>query len=88
MEHRTADIKFLDLCEEIDYWKERAKKAEEDAEYWQTEYRKHLNESMISAKKGVANALMFALSVRDDEDGNLVINKDDREKLAENLKTE
>ena len=70
---KTADIKFLELCDEIDYWKERAKQAEEDAKYWQEEYSKHLNEGLVSAKKGVANALMFALSVRDDENGNLVI---------------
>jgi hypothetical protein len=88
MEIRTANIKFLDLCEEIDYWKDRARKAEKDAEHWQTEYTKHVNEGLASAQKGVANALMFALSVRDDEDGNLVIDKDKRQKLAENLKTE
>mgnify|MGYP006308712481 CR=1 FL=1 len=87
MENRTADIKFLELCDEIDYWRERTKKAEADAEYWQTEYTKHVNEGLVSAQKGVANALMFALSVRDDEDGNLVIDKDKRQELAENLKT-
>jgi hypothetical protein len=83
---KTVDIKFLDLCDEIDYWKERAEKAEKDAKYWQEEYSKHLNESLASAQKGVANALMFALSVRDDENGNLVINKDDRKMLAENYR--
>jgi hypothetical protein len=83
---KTADIKFLDLCDEIDYWKERAMQAEKDAEYWQQEYSKHLNESLVSAQKGVANALMFALSVRDDENGNLVIDKENREKLAKNYK--
>lgn len=83
---KTADIKFLDLCEEIDYWKERAEAAEADAKYWKDEYSKHLSESLASAQKGVANALMFALSVRDDENGNLIIDKENRKELAKNLK--
>jgi hypothetical protein len=85
---KTADIKFLDLCEEIDYWRERAEKAEADAEHWKEEYSKQLDSSLKSAQKGVANALMLALSVRDDENGNLVIDKKDRERLAESFKSE
>ena len=85
---KTADIKFLDLCEEIDYWKERAEKAEKDAKYWQEEYSKQLDSSLKSAQKGVADALMLALSARDDENGNLVIEKKDRKRLAETFKSE
>lgn len=37
----------------------------------------------IWAGAGMANALRFALSVQDDEDGNLVISKENRQSLAE-----
>jgi hypothetical protein len=85
-QERTIDIKFSDLCDEIDYWKARTMKAEEDADYWKNEYTENLNKNLASAQKGVANALMFALSVRDDENGNLVIDKENRKTLAENYK--
>lgn len=84
---KTVDVKFYELCDEIDYWKERTKVAEDDAKYWKDEYSKHLNESLVSAQKGMANALMFALSVRDDENGNLVIDKDARKELAESYRS-
>ena len=81
---RTADMKFIELCDEIDYWKA-------EAEHWKKEYKdmradniKRMNESMESAKQGVANALMFALSVEDQPDGSLKINKDNRKHLADN----
>lgn len=85
---KTADIKFIDLCEEIDYWRERAEKAEKDSKHWQEEYSKQLDSSLKSAQKGVASALMLALSVKDDENGNLVIEKEDRQKLAKTFKSE
>ena len=83
---RTVDYKFAELCDEVDRWKD-------EAEYWQNKYDEEVqrsiqqsNESMEAAKKGVANALMFALHVQDDENGNLVIPSDSRKKLAENYK--
>lgn len=80
---KTIDIKFSELCDEIDFWKERSEQAEQDAEYWKNQYQTLLNESLINAKKGVANALMFALHATDDENGNLVIDKESRKKIAE-----
>lgn len=82
---KTTELKFYELCDEIDYWKERTREAEAQAQYWQDEYSRHLNESLASAKEGVANALMFALSVRDDEKGNLVIPQKERKTLAKRL---
>lgn len=83
---RTVDYKFAELCDEVDRWKD-------EAEYWKSKYDEEIqrsiqqsNESMEVAKKGVANALMFALHVQDDENGNLVIPSDSRKKLAENYK--
>ena len=81
---RTADMKFIELCDEIDYWKAQA-------EYWKKEYEdmrdeniKRTNESLKSAQQGVANALMFAMSVKDNADGSLSISKEDRKHLADN----
>lgn len=83
---RTVDYKFAQLCDEVDRWKYKA-------EYWKDKYDEEIqrsiqqtNESMEVAKKGVANALMFALHVQDDENGNLVIPSDSRKKLAEHYK--
>lgn len=85
---KTVDIKFHELCEEIDYWKERAEKAEEDAEYWKNQYNIQSGERLVEAQKGVANALMFALHVHDDEDGNLVMDKESRKKISERYQHE
>lgn len=43
-------------------------------------------EHLAAAKRGVANALMFAFSAQDDEHGNLVISKEDRAAIAANYK--
>jgi hypothetical protein len=82
----TFDRTVLSLCYEIDDLKDQV-------EYWKTKYEAEIqeniqrtNESIENSKKGIANALMFALSVRDDENGNLVIDREDRKTLAENWK--
>ena len=80
---RTADIKFMDLCDEIDHWKAEAEHWKREYEEMRAENIKRMNESMESAKQGVANALMFALSVEDKPDGSLSINKENRKHLAE-----
>ncbi len=74
------------LCDQID-------DLEAEVEYWKSKYEEEVresiqtsNERLEQARKGVANALMFALSVRDDENGNLVIPKEERKALAENWK--
>jgi len=81
---KKAERTFYSLCQEID-------DLNESVEYWKGLYEAErktnndmLNENLESAKKGVTNALRFALSVSDDENGNLVISKDDRKQLAEN----
>lgn len=84
MEQRI-DLLTSALCEEIDYWKEQAT-------LWKNEYIKErdlniqvTNERLSDAQKGVANALMFCLSVKDNPDGSLSINKEDRKLLAETI---
>jgi hypothetical protein len=83
---KTTEIKFIELCDEVDYWKERAEKAEADAEYWKNEYNSFINERLASSQRDVANALMIALSAHNDKDGNLVIDKESRKKLVKNYK--
>ena len=80
---RTANMKFLELCEEIDSWKEEAQYWKEKYEEATKEHHEYLNESLLSAQKGVANALMFCLSAKDDENGNLVIDRQARRELNE-----
>lgn len=83
---RTVDYKFAQLCNEVDRWKD-------EAEYWKSKYDEEIQrsiqqnkESMLIAKKGVANALMFALHAQDNENGDLVISSNSRKKLVENYK--
>lgn len=79
---RTIEINTYQLCSQIDNLKE-------EVAYWQTKYEEEkamnnqmLTENLSSARNGVANALMFALSVKDDANGNLVIDKKSRKELA------
>jgi FtsZ-binding cell division protein ZapB len=81
----TFDRTVYSLCLEIDELKEEVK-------YWREKYEeeknanaKMLDENLKQAQQGVANALRFALSVRDDADGNLIIHKEDRKHLSEQL---
>lgn len=83
---KRIDRTISSLCEEIDY-------LNDEVEYWKTKYEDEIKQQAIESKqrleeanKGVANALMFALSVRDDENGNLVIPADERKELAANWK--
>jgi hypothetical protein len=80
---KTVDVKFLQLCNEIDRWKDEANYWKERYEELNKEYSQHLNQNLDSVQKGVANALMFALSVKDDENGNLIISKKSRKDLSE-----
>lgn len=79
----TFDGTVYSLCEEIDTLKD-------EVAYWKQKYENEVSERNAEwkergdeAMKGVANALMFALSVSDDENGNLVISKENRQNLAE-----
>jgi len=80
----SFDRTVYSLCEEIDDLKEEVK-------YWKQRYENEVQERNAEwkerneqAMQGVANALHFALSVKDDENGNLVISKENREHLAKN----
>jgi len=84
--NNTFDRTVYNLCEEIDDLKQEVK-------YWREKYEeekrantKMLDENLQQAKQGVANALMFALSAQDDENGNLVISKSKRKELADRYK--
>lgn len=79
----TVDRTFYSLCDEIDdlkeavaYWKQRY---ENEVQERNTEWKERNEQAM----QGVANALRFALAVSDDENGNLVISKENRKELAE-----
>ena len=74
------------LCEKIDslesevvYWKELYL-AERD------ESNRHLNERLSEAKRGAGLALSLALSVKEDGQGGLTINKEDRKEISKLLK--
>ena len=80
---KTIGLKFSELCEELDYYKD-------SADYWKKMYDEEIRkssirstEALIEAKRGVANALKFALVATDDAKGNLVIKKEDRDIFAD-----
>lgn len=79
----SFDRTIKSLCTQID-------NLEEEVEYWKDKYESEIRQQAIESKqrmeeaqRGVANVLMFALSVRDDENGNLIISKQDRKELSE-----
>ena len=83
---KTSEKTIIDLCDRIDF-------LEQEVEYWKNKYKNEIKEraeeaniSLQSAQKDMANALLFALSVRDDENGNLVLPADERSELAKNWK--
>ena len=80
------DLLVADLCEEIDELKL-------DRDYWKKMYIEErdarsieMNDRLKDSQKGVANALMLALCVKDNPDGSLTISNEDRKQLAENIK--
>lgn len=79
----TFDKTVYSLCKEIDELKA-------EVDYWRQKYEeerainvKMVDENLSNAKHGVANALRFAMSLQDDEHGNLIIDKENRQFLAE-----
>lgn len=83
---RKIDLLVSDLCDEIDELRHKVG-------YWKAKYIEErdarnieLNERLEESKKGVANALMFCLAIKDNEDGSLSITKEGRQSLAENIK--
>lgn len=82
----TANLKFLQLCEEIDYWKGKSQHWEEEYKKLLAEYHSFLNESNENVRKAVCQSLLLALSVEDNKDGSLSISKENRELLAKSFK--
>jgi hypothetical protein len=72
---KTADIKFIELCNEIDYW-------EEEAKHWKDKYDKLNKEHFEMIDKNIKhNYTMF---------GNILkaLLSSDEKKLKENFKKE
>ena len=82
---KTAGIYFLELCDEIDYWKAEAERWKMECEDERKARAELLNSDMESAKRGVGMALMLAMSIQDNEDGSISISKENRKELAEKL---
>lgn len=85
MKHEISafDRTVRSLCDEIDYLKSAVK-------HWRTKYEEQLaenvqasRESLKQAQEGVASALLFALSVQENDNGDLVLPKDSRAELAQ-----
>lgn len=78
----TFDRTVHSLCCEID-------ELREEVSYWKNKYEEErrinqevMTERLTEAKRDVANTLRLALSMRDDADGNLVIDRENRQSLA------
>ncbi len=85
---RTIEKNIYYLCEEIDELKEQVSHWKKMYEEEKDTNIKQTNERLEETKKGVANALMFALSVKDNPDGSLSISKQDRKELSKCYKLE
>lgn len=82
---KQVERTIYQLCEEIDYLKAEVVHYKKLYEAERKENSETLDRNLQQAKEGVATALMFALSVSDDENGNLVISKENRETLAKKI---
>lgn len=60
----TANLKFLDLCDEIDYWKSVAQKEKEEAEYYKKEYNDLMNGQLKHNKDMVGTMLTGLLNIK------------------------
>lgn len=87
-ENQTSsfDRTIKSLCNEIDDLKC-------EVEYWKNLYQEQLkeNQQMFNEKseeihKNLSNTIQLAFKLKEDGDGNLYINKDDRKVIAEKLK--
>lgn len=58
---RTADIKYINLCDEIDYWKDQAKYWEAECKQAQKEHYKSINHSIDESKKCIGVMLNAVL---------------------------
>jgi hypothetical protein len=84
---KTIELKFYELCDEIDFYKEEAIRWKEKYDELMQESFKETKERIEAAQRGVAKALMFALSTTTDKNGNLIINKENRKQLSKNWKS-
>ena len=73
---RTVDLKFAELCSEIDYWKS-------EAERYKAMYEEEIAINTAQTKKGIADnmnmvgqILKIALNSEQTENGFLIKNKD------------
>ncbi len=62
----TADIKFFELCEEIDYWKSEAQKWENQYNEMVAKYNTLINDDIKHSQVMIGNLVKLAL-VSDEE---------------------
>lgn len=79
----TFDLTVMELCEKVEYWKQRAEYFEclyenEREEHWKTN-----QEHFKTVQQNLSDTLMLCLSTVEDGNGNLIINKEDRKALVE-----
>lgn len=81
---RTIERTVYSLCREIDDLREEVAHWKQLYEAERDENIQSVNARLEEGRKGIANALLFAFSVSDDAEGNLIISKENRKQLAEN----
>jgi hypothetical protein len=83
----TFDKTVRSLCSEIDHLNEEVLYWKGKYEEEKKSYNKMLSDSLEESKKGIANALLFAISVEENGNGDLIIPKNKRKALAKRFKT-
>lgn len=85
-EYKKGEILILDLCDEIDYWKQKAAYWEAEYNKMRDEYNQHLNESISRTREMTGTLLTMALCAKEDENGNLSFDKDARKLITDKIK--
>jgi hypothetical protein len=83
-----AEKLFLQLCKEVDYWKDMAESLEYELDAEKKRYNQLIDERLKDSQMQLGNMLTFALAVTDNPDGSMSISKEDRERIANSIKTE
>lgn len=77
---------IIELCEEIDMWKEEAERYKKLYKDELNEHLAYVKERNIETMKGVSNMLSLALNIKEDGNGGLVIDSDSRANIVNHLK--
>lgn len=59
---KRLDLLVSDLCEEVDFWKDRAESLEKELEIWKEKHRKSVSDSIHHSHEMMAGVVKLVLT--------------------------